>query len=331
MGVTAGTWKIVTPLVGAQPIADVSTTQNHPFGTKVTAKDVGSTGYGEGEFVYVKGVTSGATKKWAGYNHKTGATTLAVADGNYPIGVMMSDLDATTDFGWLQIKGRAIGKALTAFADNGVVYLTSTAGSVDDASVIGDVVHNAVGRNGAAHTVGDLAGEFLDRIPFKLGFERYDDVEPLPAGGLHEAGEAKVFQEGAHIDRGLDHLGPLHRFIGIEVEDDHVGVFDVLEARAPDVNFEHAALDEGNQSFGGIDHQNSVVPALADPFFADGVRQARAGVFLEEACGTDAVGTADERERTLGHMGQHRIRDRFVVGRDFELGDVAVGINGALG
>ena len=166
MAATAGTWVIVDGPVGAQPIANVETTQNHPFGTIVRAKDVGSTAYGEGEFIYVKGVASGATKAWAGYNSKTGATTLAVADGIYPLGVMMSTLDATTDFGWLQIRGRAIGKALTAYADNGQPYLTSTAGSVDDASVIGDVIHNAIGRNGGTHTVGDLAGEFELNRPY---------------------------------------------------------------------------------------------------------------------------------------------------------------------
>jgi hypothetical protein len=79
---------------------------------------------------------------------------------------MVSTLDATTDFGWLQIYGRAIGKALTAFADNGVCYLTATAGSIDDASVIGDVIHNAVGRNGGTITVGDLAGEFQLNYPY---------------------------------------------------------------------------------------------------------------------------------------------------------------------
>ena len=166
MGVTAGTWKIVEPRAGMQPIADVSTTQNHPFGTIVRARDIGSTGYGEGEFIYVKGVSNGAVKKWAGYNSKTGATTLAVADGVYPIGIMVSTLDATTDFGWLQIRGRAVGACLTQFADNGICYLTGTAGSVDDASVIGDVIHNAKGANGATVTVGDLAGEFEINRPF---------------------------------------------------------------------------------------------------------------------------------------------------------------------
>lgn len=167
MASTQGTWipsNSVT--IGMQPIATVDTTQNHPFGTRLRAKDIGSTNYGEAEFVYVKGVSSGAVAKWAGFNTKSGATTLAVADGNYPLGVMVSTLDATTKFGWLQVFGRGIGKALTAFADNGVVYLTSTAGSVDDASVIGDVVFNAMGRNGGTHTVGDLAGEFQLNYPY---------------------------------------------------------------------------------------------------------------------------------------------------------------------
>lgn len=166
MAITAGTWKIIEPRIGMQPIATVDTTQNHDFGTVVRARDTGATAYGEGEFVYVKGVASGAAKAWCGYRSKSGLTVLAVADGNYPIGVMMSTLDATTKFGWLQIKGRAIAKCLTAFADNGVCYLTSTAGSVDDASVIGDVVHNAVGRNGGTVTVGDLAGEFEINRPY---------------------------------------------------------------------------------------------------------------------------------------------------------------------
>jgi hypothetical protein len=167
MGSTQGTWRHVSPQIGMQPISSVSTTKLHEFGTIVQAKDVGtSTAYGYGEFIYVKGVSSGAVAKWAGYNSKSGATTLAVADGNYPIGVMVSTLDATTDFGWLQIRGRGVGKCLTQFADNGVVYLTSTAGSIDDASVIGDVVHNAIGRNGGTVTVGDLAGEFELNRPF---------------------------------------------------------------------------------------------------------------------------------------------------------------------
>ena len=166
MAKTSGTWAPVDGRIGLQPIGQTSTTQNHPFGTKVRCRDVGTTAYGEGVFVYVKGVASGVLNAWAGYINKTGLTTLAVADGNYPIGTMMSTLSATTKFGWLQIQGHCIGKCLTAFADAGVVYLTATAGSVDDASVIGDVVHNAKGNNGGTVTIGDLAGEFEINYPF---------------------------------------------------------------------------------------------------------------------------------------------------------------------
>ena len=166
MANTVGTWIPVDPRLGIQPIADVSTVQNHPFGTIIKARDIGTTAYGEGEFVYVKGVASGALRAWAGYDTEAGLTVLAVADGNYPLGVMMSALDATTDFGWLQIRGHCVAKCLTAFADNGVVYLTSTAGSVDDASVIGDVVHGALGANGGTVTIGDLAGEFEINRPY---------------------------------------------------------------------------------------------------------------------------------------------------------------------
>jgi hypothetical protein len=99
-----------------QPIANVSTVQNHPFGTMCKAKDVGVTDYGEGEFIYVKGVASGAVGAWCGYEVEGGAaggaTILAVADGNYPIGLMVSTLDATTDFGWLQISGHGVARLL---------------------------------------------------------------------------------------------------------------------------------------------------------------------------------------------------------------------------
>lgn len=169
MSSTLGTWVHTSQIAGMQPITTVDTVQNHPFGTIVKARDVSSSAYGEGEFIYVKGVASGAAKAWVGIRAKAGLTILAVASGNYElIGVLMSALDATTKFGWAQIEGRAIGKALTLFADNGVVYFTATAGSVDDASVAGDYVTGAVGRNGSAITAGEFAGEFELQRPRSL-------------------------------------------------------------------------------------------------------------------------------------------------------------------
>lgn len=143
------TWVITSQLINPQPIASVSTTQRHPFGTIVQAKD---DDYGVGEFIYVKGVSSGAQYAWVTYNTDDWTTTLLAANAIGPVGIMMSALDAATDYGWLQISGKAIGKCLTSFADNGKVYSTGTGGSVDDTSVAGDLVVNA---KGASTTVAD--------------------------------------------------------------------------------------------------------------------------------------------------------------------------------
>ena len=44
-------YDIVTPIAGAQPIADTSATQLHPLGLIVQASDNASTAYGCGEFI----------------------------------------------------------------------------------------------------------------------------------------------------------------------------------------------------------------------------------------------------------------------------------------
>jgi hypothetical protein len=72
--------------------------------------------------------------------------------------------NVASQYGWYQIDGKAIGKCLTQFADNGRVYITATAGSVDDASVAGDVVW---GANGASTTVVDSGvADFEIHRPF---------------------------------------------------------------------------------------------------------------------------------------------------------------------
>ncbi len=163
MALTLGTWKIVDGVVGAQKIDELSSTQKHTLGKIVRAKDVGTTNYGEGEFIYAKGVASCAAKDWVGIPADNYTLVRAAANGNYPMGVAMAALTASY-YGWVQITGKAIGNCLTGFADNGYVYLTSTAGSIDDASVAGDWVAGAVGASSAV--VGDFHAEFELSRPF---------------------------------------------------------------------------------------------------------------------------------------------------------------------
>jgi hypothetical protein len=156
------TYRIIDSVIGAQGIEEVSTTQNFPLGTRVKARDAT---HGVGEFIYLKGVASGAQYAWVTYNADDWSTVLLAANAIGPVGVMMSTLDATTDFGWVQIYGKvASGKCLTSFADNGRVYATATAGSIDDASVAGDVVHGA--RGASTTTVSSGVAEFEIHYPF---------------------------------------------------------------------------------------------------------------------------------------------------------------------
>lgn len=148
----ATSWAIVEPTIGYQPINVTDTTQNHRLGTKVKAHDVGSTtSYGEGEFVYAKGVASTAVGSWVFIKEDDWSTILcdsdeSATDKEGQVGVAMS-ANVASQYGWYQIKGKAIGKALSGFADNADVYLTSTGGSVDDTVVDGYLVHNALGAS----------------------------------------------------------------------------------------------------------------------------------------------------------------------------------------
>ena len=156
-------YAVTNPLIGSQPIADTSTTQNHPFGTKVSAYDPT---YGEGEFVYLKGVASTVVGSWVTINYDDSTTTLLAANAIGPVGVAMSINDAATDYGWYQIRGKASAQAAASFANDGRVY-TASAGVVDDAVVDGDMVHNALG----ASTITDAG-----LADFEIQYPYTDDI-----------------------------------------------------------------------------------------------------------------------------------------------------------
>lgn len=154
-------YKINSLFINPQPIEDVSTTQRHPLGAIVQAFDPD---YGQAEFIYCKGVSSGAQYAWVTYNADDGTTTLLAANAIGPVGILASALDASTKYGWVGISGKLIGKCLTGFADNAKVWITATGGSVDDASVAGDLVNIAKGASSSAANSG--IAEFEIHRPF---------------------------------------------------------------------------------------------------------------------------------------------------------------------
>lgn len=139
--------------LGQTLIGSVNTTERVPLGTILLASDPT---YGAGEFVYLKGVASTAVGSWVTYNIDDGTTALLVANAIGPVAIAMAATVAST-WGWYQIEGRAVGAALTAFADNANVYATATAGSVDDAIVAGDRVKAAKGASAVGTPSAGLA------------------------------------------------------------------------------------------------------------------------------------------------------------------------------
>lgn len=143
------TYVPTTTQLGIQPIATTSTTQNHPLGTIVRATD--ST-YGEGEFVYLKGITSTVVGSLVSYNQVTGVTTLSptsAANNAFPLAVAMS-ANVDSQYGWYQIGGAAVIKKTAVKINPSVkLYLSGTAGRVMSTSSSGRTVLGAISANAA--------------------------------------------------------------------------------------------------------------------------------------------------------------------------------------
>jgi len=119
-------YRLSTPLVGAQPIADTSTTKNHPLGTIVKAED--ST-YGEGEFIYLLGVASTTVGNVVNYDaagHQTALQSTAVGVDR-PVAVAMS-ANVASQYGWYQIGGLAVVKKASATSFAAAAPLGATTG-----------------------------------------------------------------------------------------------------------------------------------------------------------------------------------------------------------
>lgn len=145
MALSHGTWQPVDRAGLNQKIDVNSATQQHSIGDRVLCKDMGSTALGLGEFVYLKGVASTAKGDAVVYDISDGTTVRTVAASAGDLAVAMSACVAN-EFGWYQIKGLGTVTAGTV-ADNGKVYTTATASTLDDAAVTGQQVIGATFRS----------------------------------------------------------------------------------------------------------------------------------------------------------------------------------------
>lgn len=150
------TWYIADQPAGYQPIETTSSTQKHPLGTVVRARD-SATG-SMGEFIYLTGVTSTVAGSIVSYNTSSFQTTLlAVGAGvPLPVGVAMS-ANVGSSYGWYQISGLAEVKKASATSLAAGIALGGNTGVVI-AAATANAIQGAVVATVASATSGTAAG-----------------------------------------------------------------------------------------------------------------------------------------------------------------------------
>lgn len=131
-------------VAAAEDTDAIHTALQHPLGT-LAVDGAGNV------YIYLQGVASTVATDWVTYD-EAHLTTRAAANAIGPLAVAMAAVVAN-NYGWYQVKGSAQANVATSFADNGAVYLTATAGRVDDADVVGDAVIGAWGRGAESSNV----------------------------------------------------------------------------------------------------------------------------------------------------------------------------------
>jgi hypothetical protein len=126
---TAYAWTPTGTDLGTQAIDATSTVQNHPLGTIRKARHAT---FGEGEFIYLLGVTGTAAGLLVRYNATTYQTVVLVntAVQACPVAVAMS-ANIGSQWGWYQIEGNTtVLKTAVAITPTVAVYISGTAGRV---------------------------------------------------------------------------------------------------------------------------------------------------------------------------------------------------------
>lgn len=127
------------PVVGSS--TDIHTVKQNVLGTR--AVDALNN-----EYIYLQGIASLAASDWVFYDETTYIVTRTVANSKGPVAIAQAAVLAS-QFGWFGIKGSFVGNVATG-ALAGKVWVTSTAGRVDNSDVAVDLVDGAVQRSATA-------------------------------------------------------------------------------------------------------------------------------------------------------------------------------------
>ena len=120
----------------------IDTQKMHPLGTRSFDEN-------GNEYIYLTGVASTVYGSWVTFDEDH-VTILATANAVGRVAIAMAATVAST-YGWYQIYGMHASACVryAAFADNGIIYLTSIAGYVDNTDVAGDLILGSMGKGAA--------------------------------------------------------------------------------------------------------------------------------------------------------------------------------------
>jgi hypothetical protein len=130
----------------------VDATQKHRLGLR---RKFNHPTYGDGEFIYMKGITSTAAGDAVTYNAATFVTTRAAAGSAIPwtVAFATAAVDANTKYGWYQISGIVVGnKTKTVTMAAGIAVGISTTALISVSSSLKELVNAWVAVNASATT-----------------------------------------------------------------------------------------------------------------------------------------------------------------------------------
>src|SRR5262249_31139522 len=162
-------------------------------------------------------------------------------------------------------------------------------------------------------------GEGLDASPIELGLDWPHDVKTLPAGSLEKTFEAQILEPLPGFSRGDEHRLPGDTVARIEIEDQPVGMIQILDGRPPRVNLEHARLHQANETFQIVDGEHWL--RLADIDRTNGFGKTGPGMLRIEALMHGTGRTAHEAQRSPDDMRQDPVGDVYIEFRETLLGD----------
>jgi hypothetical protein len=157
-------------------------------------------------------------------------------------------------------------------------------------------------------------------------------VDALAPGQHQKGDQAEIGQQRPQPYGRLLHFTEIQPLVGIEVENEPVGIFQLADPAAPPVELDRPHLNTGEDSTRILNVD--IVPNLAVAFL-DGdvldVGSHRAAVMLlEKTVGGQSLRAADHADRPLCGVDQHQFLDDGVIVGEIALGQIFCRIDDAI-